>query len=107
MRVGQTVKLTKLEASKSFKYKTPSWEEFEKEDESIHSASIPNSYWVIGKLLILPEVNSCILLERSIRNGVVADGIFRTSVIKDIKYNGQRVIFETENSVYLLEKMDN
>jgi hypothetical protein len=63
----------------------------------------PNvEYWVIGEIIEKPEVGGFLVMDRWVRNGVLARGRFVTSEITSITKDG----FETMNSVYKLEKTD-
>ena len=63
----------------------------------------PNvEYWVLGEITQKPEVGSFLVMDRWVRNGILARGRFSTSKITSITEDG----FETMNSVYKLEEMD-
>ena len=95
------VKLTKISATENPKYPTPDSKSYEY-GQLNEKVSIPNDYWVIGELINPIKVGTCVCVARENRNGVQAEGLFRTSTVKCIGEN----IFETANSKYKVEYLD-
>lgn len=63
----------------------------------------PNvNYWTIGEIVIPPQVGLSVVMHRWVRNGEMIRGTFTTSPVKKITESG----FETLNSVYLIEEVD-
>lgn len=102
-------KITKLKASDD-----PSYPTADTHDDYRHSVtSFPIKhkdsrlspsvdYWVIGDITCPPQVGVSVMMDRWVRNGVLARGRFSTSPVVKINENG----FETMNSVYKLEEVD-
>ena len=63
-------------------------------------------YNVEGELLFPVEIGSGIRMMREFRNGVKIDGVFISSIIKDI-YDRDETGFtvETDNSIYRIEEI--
>jgi hypothetical protein len=97
-------KLTKIKTVDNPQAATAS--DYDKYRESLDSNDnhlSPNlEYWVIGEIIKKPEVGGFLVMDRWVRNGVLARGRFVTSEITSITEDG----FETMNSVYKLEKTD-
>ena len=63
----------------------------------------PNvDYWIVGELLTKPTVGERLQVDRWMRNGQLIRGLFTTTTITKITDDG----FETQNSVYKLEEVD-
>jgi hypothetical protein len=72
---------------------------FKRDDDHLS----PNvDYWTIGELIIPPQVGLSVVLDRWVRNGELIRGRFTTSPVTKITEDG----FETLNSVYLMEEVD-
>lgn len=102
-------KITKLKAVEN--PKVQSAETYEKYRESVVSGIFepydehlsPNvDYWIIGEPITELKVGECLLVNRWVRNGVCIPGRFSTSRVTKITEGG----FETQNSVYKMEKVD-
>ena len=66
--------------------------------------SIEEGYTVWGFCKELPKVGQYFGMKRYKRNDVMADGVFTTSLIKEIlQRHGQPTLIKTENSVYEYE----
>jgi len=77
--------------------------------KSIHEPyqeDIVNGYFVEGKLLRNISVGSCILVERVVRNGTVAYGLFNTSIVKELWDKNGECFVTTENSVYKITSLE-
>jgi len=59
-------------------------------------------YWIIGEILRGPVIGESLVVSRWVRNGELIRGTFQTSQITKITEDG----FETMNSVYKLEEVD-
>lgn len=66
------------------------------------NVSLPVGYWILGTLKEEPKVGSRMEVDRTVRNGVVAFGVFTTSAVVGI--DGDRVW--TINSVYRITRID-
>lgn len=66
--------------------------------------SPPIEYWVAGDIVYDIAVGNCMLISRFIRNGVVADGVMRTSRVEEIVESGDATYVLTKNSVYKVEE---
>jgi hypothetical protein len=63
----------------------------------------PNvDYWVVGDIINPPSIGEGLIMDRWVRNGQFVRGRFSTSSITSITDDG----FETMNSVYKLEEVD-
>jgi hypothetical protein len=63
----------------------------------------PNvDYWTIGEILRGPNIGESLIMDRWMRNGELIRGTFKTSRITKITEDG----FETQNSVYKMEEVD-
>lgn len=98
MKVRPYVKISKISSSADPKYPTPSKEDYEGLKD-VASLSIPTDYWIEGYLTQPPEVGKSVVVEREVRNGIKAMGVFLTSEVVKVTTEG----FETLNSVYRLE----
>ena len=97
------IKLTKINECENPILKSASLEEYVPGDCVDETKSIPIEWWLIGRLMEPIDVDKSILIERTIRNGVGAYGIFKSSPVKEI-VSDTRV--ETENSIYDIEWLD-
>ena len=59
-------------------------------------------YWVIGDIIRWPEVGQTVLMDRKIRNGVIVEGMFETTIVTELILGG----FKTLNSEYIIEGVD-
>lgn len=100
MEKNKRVRVKKIAVSSEPKYKTPKFDDYE---AGVHGnqMSVPVEYEVKGRLVIDVEEQGFIYLSRDTRNGVEADGLFRSSRIQKIKGN----IVETYNSRYIVEEI--
>jgi len=100
MEKNRRVRVKKIAASSEPKYKTPKFDDYE---TGVHGnqMSVPIEYEVEGRLVIDVEEQGFIYISRDARNGVEADGLFRSSIIQTIKGN----IVETCNSRYIVEEI--
>ena len=102
-------KLTKLKAVENPQAKTSSNHDEYRESvvSGLHRIDdnhlSPNvDYWVVGKIINPPSIGEGLIMDRWVRNGQLTRGRFTTSKIKCITEDG----FETMNSVYKMEKVD-
>jgi hypothetical protein len=101
MKKGPYVRIEKISASEDPKCPTPSALEYDTLKE-VALLSLPAEYWIEGYLIKEPEVNSPVIVQREVRNGVKVQGIFQTSLVTEITENG----FKTLNSIYTLKKCE-
>lgn len=92
------VRISKISASEDPKCLTPSLDEYDLLKDEAH-ISLPIEYWIEGYLFDLPIVGKPVVVEREVRNGVKALGVFVTSAVVKVTETG----FETQNSIYKLE----
>jgi hypothetical protein len=102
-------KITKLKASDEARFPTAeTHDEYRKSVEnSVFSYSddhlSPNvDYWTIGDILRGPTIGESLIMDRWMRNGQLIRGTFKTSRVTKITEDG----FETQNSVYKIEEVD-
>ena len=103
------IKITKLSAVKDPIVRTALKEEYICGREQDEEVSPFEGYWAIGILESPIEVGKPIRMLRENRNGVMAHGIFVTSVVKSIKNRdiiSPTKIIETDNSVYEVREID-
>lgn len=100
------VKMTKVGAVEDTNIKTPEWEEY-KMGEDNPGYSVPVQYWVTGRLIQDMAFDHGVMILRDTRNGVEVDGIMRTSpIVRMTKKTDKILELETENSVYLIEELE-
>jgi hypothetical protein len=98
------VKITKIEPVDNPVVITPLEKDYicgqvQKEDVSVF-----NGYTVIGTLVYPIEIGRPVKLLRENRNGVEIEGIFTTSIVKNISaYSEETLFFTTDNSLYRIE----
>jgi hypothetical protein len=67
----------------------------------------PEGYELKGHVLVAPEKDRPLLVSRYERNGVQVSGLFNTSPVKMVTYQGPKVAFvHTENSVWRVELLE-
>jgi len=93
---GVIVQITKLSACKSPVSEPSSWEDWIPGSRN-NSASLPVNYELRGALLEEVVVGGSIFVFRTSRNGVAADGFFKSTTIVGISKGS---LVETFNSVY-------
>ena len=75
---------------------------FSKNDEDHKSP--PIDYWIAGSIIGEVECGKPLMVQRSIRNGVVVDGIFISSPIQYVlKSMDELCYITTKNSIYKIE----
>ncbi len=68
--------------------------------------SPPIDYWIIGTIHGEVKVGECLVAIRDNRNGVELPGIFYTTPIEEVKYDGDELVgVITLNSIYKIEKI--
>jgi len=67
------------------------------------NVSLPLDYWVEGYLMNEVVLGQAVLVNRTNRNGVECSGVLQTSEVTKITKKG----FNTQNSVYVLEEINN
>lgn len=103
-QINDYIRITKLGSVGEPCHTTPTWEEYKKDKASCYS--IPTNYTCEGYLLSDIEEGWRISMKRMIRNGVERLGIFTSSAIQKItEQDDFRMVFETHNSRYLVEKV--
>ena len=98
MKARSYVKISKVAAAEDPHTQTPSQEDYDFL-KGITPMSLPVEYWIEGYLFEEPEVGKSVVVEREVRNGIKASGVFITSAVVKILEDG----FETKNSIYKLE----
>jgi len=68
--------------------------------------ALPIGYWITGKLLVEPIVGEWLSIDRDSRNGKSVRGVLNTSVIKDIDEVGGSMVITTQNSMYVMRKIE-
>jgi hypothetical protein len=100
--MNRYIRITKLCSSPNPLYPMKDLNEYE-HGQINPGYTLPSEYYVEGTITNPPVVGESFTMLRSNRNGVKISGIFTTSKVTKITDNG----FETLNSVYLLEDIDN
>lgn len=98
MKARSYVKISKISASKDPEYLSPTLDVYEAGKDN-GDVSLPVEYWLEGYLMEEPTVGKSVVVQREIRCGIKAGGIFRSSPVVQITEDG----FETLNSIYKLE----
>lgn len=101
MKTKAYVKVSKVNSVDNPVYPTPPLATYEAGKFNAE-VSIPNEYWLEGYLVQGPEVGKSVVVQREIRCGVKATGIFQSSAVTEITEEG----FNTLNSIYILEYLD-
>jgi len=103
-QISDYVRVTKLGSVDEPYFPTPTWTEYGEDKGACNS--IPTDYVAEGKLMMVPEKDKPLMMERHLRNGVKALGFFRTSYInKIVTEEDFLMVFETMNSRYRMEKI--
>ena len=95
---GTSVRLVKLSACDDAHSPSSSWEDWKV--GKLNEGSLPVYYELEGSLIEPMEVGKPILVHRTCRNGVKADGLFQSSPVREFK-NGAAI---TLNSIYLISR---
>lgn len=98
--VGSFVKITKLSACPNPVSETSEWDDYVIGEENVRS--LPVQYFMRGFLTDIVRVGGFIQLDRTERNGVIAEGEFTSTLI--MKINGALALVETFNSIYRIER---
>lgn len=64
------------------------------------TGTLDQGYWIVGFEVAPPEVGERWNVMRTVRNGVVKNGLFTTSPVKVVVISSEGYIVETENSTY-------
>jgi hypothetical protein len=102
MNKGDYIRVTKLKSCENPRAITPSKSEYVPGQDN-GNVSLPVDYWAEGYLLNDLKVGGILMLDRRIRDGICAYGCMNTTAIKKIT----KTSFETQNSIYLVEKVEN
>lgn len=100
LEINDYIKVTKFAAVESPHYPTPDRIDYICGQDN-GAVSIFNGYEVLGNLIQIPRVGGTIWLERKVRNGVVCEGWFRSSIIQKIEGNK----YYSMNSIYEIKKI--
>ena len=95
---GTSIRLVKLSACDDALSPSSSWEDWKIGEPN--EGSLPVDYELQGSLIEPMEVGKPILVHRTCRNGVRADGLFQSSPVREFK-NGAAI---TLNSIYLISR---
>lgn len=100
---GKKVKLIKVGIPQNTKYPSALLKDYIPGE--VHSGvSLPVEYTVIGTVITEPVLGLSLLVDRESRNGVVISGIFSSSkIVKIHSHSEQNIRFDTENSTYYME----
>jgi hypothetical protein len=98
------IKLKKISEAALPKYRAANWDNFIAGADN-GDVSLPIAYELTGTIIGGLEIGKSLSINRDTRNGVVCQGIFYSTTIKDITEKEFYKIIETENSVYLLEDL--
>ena len=101
IKAGDYVRLEKQEAVEEPEVPTPSNEDYEAGKENF-GVSVPKGYWIIGRLINDPEVDTMLHIARDCRNGVKVSGVLTTSPVTKVDEAVFGLRLETLNSVYHL-----
>jgi len=96
-------KVQKIDTTNDPHYETAEWDEYV--EGEFNSKSPPVDYSVTGEVKSVLEEGNSMVVFRDKRNGKEVKGIMRTSPIQSVKDNEDEFIVETQNSVYLVEKL--
>ena len=97
------IKITKLKEAENPRFgSASSVEEYRASLDAEENLSPNIDYWIIGEPINKLKVGESFEVARFVRNGIRVPGLFQTSRVKKITENG----FETENSVYLIEEVN-
>ena len=95
------VKITKRCRAENACFEPGCWDSY-KIGQSNDNASLPVDYVMVGILATPLIVGGICQLLRIERNGIMALGVFKSTIIREIFDDG----FVTQNSVYMVEPMD-
>lgn len=98
------VKVTKINESASPDFKSAKWEKFVPGKDN-GDVSLPLDYEIKGHLVYPVRVGDTIFVKRIERNGVKSDGVFVSSVVKEIKEGKKHTLVSTRNSIYIVESL--
>ena len=98
---GSPIRVIKLSACEAPLFPPCSWDDWRIYEENT-TVSFPVDYEVEGALMDEMEVGKPIVVLRTHRNGVRADGFFYTSPVREFK-NGAAI---TMNSIYFIKILE-
>jgi hypothetical protein len=96
--IGTLVRVVKLSACNDPLSPSSSWEDWKIGE--LNDGSLPVDYELQGSLIEPMEAGKSILVLRTHRNGVRADGLFQSTPVREFK-NGAAI---TLNSIYLISR---
>lgn len=103
---GKRVSLIKTGIPETSKYPSASMKDYIP-GEVHQGVSLPVNYTVTGVVITEPVVGLRLLIDRDSRNGVKVSGIFSSSnITKILSHSETSIQFNTENSTYLMELID-
>lgn len=99
------VKVKKISESAVPNFKSGNWNDY-KLGEDNPDVSLPIDYEIEGEMMGEIKPMNSLMIARTKRNGVVATGIFCSSLIDKVTQVGANsILAETQNSVYLVEEI--
>lgn len=99
------IQLTKISPSDSPEFPTSTNKDLQSDELAATNESPWVGYSVVGDCYFLPEIGRCFQFVRTERNNEKIIGVFRTSMIKNIKVGKGYFILETRNSKYELRSL--
>ena len=105
-KIMKKIRLIKACASENPAYPTPNADDFIPGMDH-GNVSLPEGYTIEGMLEHTIEVGKSIVIARTHRNGIAADGLTETSPVAAInQLDDNKLQVETANSVYTLEYLN-
>lgn len=102
---NQKVKIQKIDQNENPEHDTATWDEYVEGEVNVKSP--PVKYEAKGHLLEDISIGNSVKIHRFERNGEKIEGLMTTSRVEQIKGDsGDELVVYTQNSVYMIEKID-